>query len=97
MEYRIFLSDLYDVYGNLLTEKQQIYFEDYYFNNLSLTEIAENNEVSRNAVHKQIKESENKLLNYEQILKNYEKSNKIKELLNLIEDKKIKEEILKLL
>ena len=40
MENEIFLTNLYDCYKNLLTEKQQEYFEDYYFNNLSLTEIS---------------------------------------------------------
>ena len=33
------LTILYDYYGELLTSKQQLYFEDYYFNNLSLKEI----------------------------------------------------------
>ena len=32
------LTIVYDYYGELLTEKQQLYFEDYYFNNLSLQE-----------------------------------------------------------
>ena len=32
MEYRFYIIDLYDIYGELLTSKQQNYFEDYYFN-----------------------------------------------------------------
>ena len=86
---------LYDYYGELLTEKQKSYFEDYYFNNLSLSEISENYNVSRNAVHKQIKDAENKLLFYESKLKLSEKSKRIEELLNNV-DEKIKEEILDL-
>ena len=62
MDNRLYLIDLYDIYGNILTEKQQSYFEDYYFNNYSLGEISENYEVSRNAVFKNIKDSENKLI-----------------------------------
>ena len=46
--------------------------------NKLMSEIAENENVSRNAIHKQIKEAENKLINYEQILKQYENSIKIK-------------------
>ena len=32
---------LYDIYGALLTDKQRSYFEDYYFKNLTLSEISE--------------------------------------------------------
>lgn len=92
MEDRIYLSNLYDYYQGLLTEKQQGYFEDYYFNNLSLQEIAENYEVSRNAIHKQIKEGTEKLLFYEKKLQLYENGRKIKQLLEPV-DKKIKEAI----
>ena len=69
MDKEIYLSSLYDYYSPLLTDKQKDYFEDYYFNNLSLAEIAENNDTSRNAIHKHIKDTENKLLAYEDKLK----------------------------
>lgn len=68
MERRIYLNNLYDYYRELFTEKQQSYFEDYYYNNFSLSEIAENNNVSRNAVHNQIKIVEERLEQFEQIL-----------------------------
>ena len=77
MDKIIYLTNLFDYYGELLTDKQQAYFKDYYFNNLTLSEIAENENVSRNAIHKQIKDSENKLLNYEKVLKQYQNSLKI--------------------
>ena len=80
MDNRLYLIDLYDLYGELLTDKQQSYFEDYYFDNLTLQEIAENNDVSRNAVHKQLKETEDKLNHFENILKIYEKNKRIKEI-----------------
>ena len=60
MEERNYLIILYDYYGELLTDKQRMYFEDYYFNNLSLGEISENDGYSRNAIHKSIKSIENK-------------------------------------
>ena len=34
MEKYVYLNLLYDLYGELLTEKQQKYFKDYYFNNV---------------------------------------------------------------
>lgn len=77
----LYLNDLYDYYGELLTTKQQEYFEDYYFNNLTLAEIAENNNISRNAVHKQIKEAENKLEMFEAHLHLLEKKARIEEIL----------------
>ena len=90
MQKQILLTILYDYYGVLLTEKQQNYFKDYYFNNLSLSEISENNSVSRNAVHKQLKEIEKKLEEYESKLNLYGKSKKIKDII-----KSSNEELLK--
>ena len=69
---------LYDYYGELFSIQQREYFEWYYFDNLSLAEIAENTGKSRNAIHKGIKSVCNKLYEYEDILKIYEKSNKLK-------------------
>lgn len=96
MKERIYLMDLFAYYGNLLTEKQKSYFKDYYYNNLTLKEISENENVSRNAIYKQIKEVENKLINYENILKQYQNSKKIKEIIKDL-DKNIKEKIENLL
>ncbi len=87
MHDRIYLINLYDIYGELLTEKQQMYFEDYYFSNLSLAEIAENMEVSRNAVHNQIKDAEEKLSYYETNLHLYERNGKIKEIIKSLDEK----------
>ena len=65
MEEYVYYNNLYDCYYKLLTDKQKKYFEDYYFSNLSLGEIAENYNVSRNAVYKQIQITINKLKEYE--------------------------------
>ena len=92
MDKTLYLINLYDYYEELLTEKQREYFKDYYFNNLSLSEISENKKISRNAIHKVLKETENKLNHYEEILKLYKKSLKIKEIIKNI-DKKTKEKI----
>ena len=77
---------LFDYYGDLFTDKQKEYFKDYYFNNLTLQEIADNNNVSRNAVHKNLKEILSKLDYYEEKLHLYENKNKILNLINNIDD-----------
>ena len=78
MEERDLLIILYDYYESLLNDKQKEYFSLYYFDNLSLSEISENLDVSRNAIHKSIKEVEDKLLYYEEKLNLYDKSLKKK-------------------
>ena len=86
MDKEIYLSGLYDYYGSLLTDKQREYFENYYFNNLSLAEIAENYNTSRNAIHKQIKDTENKLLYYEDKLGLCRKSLEIMEIIKELDE-----------
>ena len=39
IEQREELIELYDVYCNLLTDKQREYFEEYYFDDLSILEV----------------------------------------------------------
>ena len=92
MDSRIYLINLYDYYSELLTEKQKQYFEDYYFDNSSLSEISENDNISRNAIHKQLKDTTAKLEYYEEKLKLYEKALKIKNIIKNL-DKNIKEKI----
>lgn len=89
----IYYNELYDLYGKLLTDKQREYFEDYYFNNLSFSELAENYNVSRNAVFKQLKITKEKLLEFDNALKLYEKKKKIIDIIDCIQDKDIKEKL----
>lgn len=96
-EYNLYIISLYDIYNILLTSKQKLYFEDYYFNNLSLSEMSENYEVSRNAIHKQIKEVNSKLEDFELKLKIKEKNIKLKELINKIDDSKLRLELEKII
>lgn len=96
-EYNLYIISLYDMYNSLLTDKQKLYFEDYYFNNLSLSEMSENYEVSRNAIHKQIKEVNSKLEDFELKLKIKEKNIKLKELINKIDDSKLRLELEKII
>ena len=87
----------YDYYGELLTDKQKAYFEDYYFNNLTLSEISEDNDVSRSSVQKQLKDIEEKLINYEEKLKLINRNQKIEKLLEKLEDNELKDKIIELL
>ena len=93
MEKLLYLNNLYDLYGSLLTKKQQIYFEEYCFNNLSYGEIALKYGISRNASFKQLKLIEEKLEEYEKKLNLYYKKQKINVIIKKIDDKTIKNEL----
>lgn len=58
MEKTVYMSMLYDFYGELLTEKQKGYFGLYYNENLSLAEIAEIEGISRQGVRDNIVRAE---------------------------------------
>ncbi|MBO5120315.1 MAG: DNA-binding protein [Bacilli bacterium] len=90
MEEVLYFNELYDLYNGLLTDKQREYFEDYYFNNLSFSEMAENYEVSRNAIFKQIHIVTDKLKEYESILKLHEKRKKLEEIVKNIDNSELK-------
>ena len=68
MEKNVKVSMLCQIYGKLLTEKQYEVLNDYYNNDLSLSEIAENNNITRQAVRDVIKKGENKLFELEEKL-----------------------------
>jgi predicted DNA-binding protein YlxM (UPF0122 family) len=59
------INYLYDFYQSLLTEKQQSYMSLYYLDDYSLGEIADEYEVSRQAVYDNIKRTEAMLEEYE--------------------------------
>lgn len=62
------LNQLYELYGVLLTDKQQAYFVAYYQNDFSLAEIAQEFKVSRNAVFDQLNTAVLHLEHYEERL-----------------------------
>ena len=93
MDKRNYSIILYDFYGELLNDKQKECFEDYYFNNLSLGEISENINLSRNAIYKNIKTSEDKLYYYEDKLNLFKNREKLYEIVDTIDDENIKNKI----
>ena len=86
MEKKFYYNQLYDYYKHLLTKKQQEYYESYYFEDYSLTEIADNESVSRNAVFNQVKIVEERLEFYEEKLNLYKNANQIRELIKDLDD-----------
>ena len=71
--------NLFDIYKELLTDKQQEYFTLHYFDDLSFAEIAIEKNVSRNAAFDQIKKTLHALEDYEEKLKLLKKSEMILE------------------
>ena len=68
IENSVKISILLEIYGKLLTEKQYDLLNDYYNNDLSLAEIAENENITRQAVRDNLKKGEKRLFNYEEKL-----------------------------
>ena len=63
------ITYLYDFYGQLLTKKQEKAIRKYYLEDLSLGEIADQEQVSRQSIHDTIKQAEKKLTTYEEKLR----------------------------
>lgn len=75
-----FYNNLFDQYSELLTPKQQEYFKSYYFDDLSLSEIAEIHGVSRSAIFDQLKKIYTLLEQYEEKLGLVDKEKKRNEI-----------------
>lgn len=86
---------LIDYYGNLLTSHQLEVLTDYYTNDYSMQEIAENNNVSKSAISDIIKRSFIQLEDYEKKLHLIKQANKIDDLINQMEKDKINSKYIK--
>ena len=80
------MNYLYDFYQALLTPKQSSYMALYYLDDYSLGEIAEEYDVSRQAVYDNIKRTEAMLEEYENKLLLFEKFQKRSELISKMKD-----------
>ncbi len=65
----LFMTMLYDFYGQLLTDKQKDVIEMYYLNDFSLSEIGEEHNITRQSVLDMLKRAESSLISYEDKLK----------------------------
>ena len=88
LEEKIEISILLNLYGNLLTETQKNYMDLYYNQDYSLSEIGDNEDITRQAVRTILVKSKKKLYEYEQKLKFMEKENNIKILIEKLQNTK---------
>ncbi len=95
MENREYLNSLFDIYKDLFTSIEQLTFQNYYFEDLSLQEIADNRSISKSSVGKTLKQVTTKLQEYEKTLKIYEFKQKLQNILNSSDLKKDLENLLK--
>ncbi|MEG1351351.1 MAG: HTH domain-containing protein [Bacilli bacterium] len=82
MDKKIYYNELFSIYKGLFTSTQVNYFTAYYEEDLSLSEIAENYNVSRNAIFNCINTLEKKLVYYEDVLKIVQKNKRLEKLIN---------------
>lgn len=87
MEKDLELTELFELYQGLLTDKQRELFSSYYLYDLSLSEIAEPMGTTRQSVSEGLKKVKKKLIEYEDILKIREKNIELKEVANLLKEK----------
>ena len=88
---------LFDLYGDLLSADRQKIMSDYFEFNMTLAEIAQEKNISRQAVLDAIDKSCEKLKEFESVLQIYDKKNALRtdlsELLSLTESKELKEKV----
>ena len=95
MEEKVRISILLELYGKLLTEKQYEFMDFYYNQDLSLSEIGDNNDITRQAVRTILLKSKKKLEEYEEQLKFMQKEEKIKKCIEELEETNVDKRILK--
>lgn len=80
------IANLLEIYSELLSGKQKEYLQDHFENDLSLSEIAKNHNVSRQAIHDNIKRGVALLYDYENKLKFYQSKKELREELNFLKE-----------
>lgn len=93
----IHYNKLFDMYGNLLNEREKEIFALFYEEDLSLQEIADERSVSKSAIGNTITTINHKLDTYEEKLGFLNKINDLETLVKKIENKDLKEKIEKII
>lgn len=93
MENFVYYNDLFDIYNQLLTDNERSTFQEYYQEDLSLSEIADSKSISRSAVQKMVKTVIEKLNYYEEKLHLYKEHEVLRELLSVDNIEEIKNSI----
>ena len=97
MDNREYIIALYEIYKELLNEKERNYFEYYYFEDYSMQEIADLYKVSKAYASKYLNKINDKIISYEKILKINDRNSKIIDLLKNVNDSELKNKIIELL
>ncbi len=92
---KVEIIELYDEYSLLLTDKQRRYFELYYFDDLSLSEISEIEKISRNAAYDQINRTVKKLADIDSKLHNVKYKKITRLLINELKEKEYSSDLIK--
>ena len=93
----VYYNELFDLYGNLLNDREKEIFALFYEEDLSLQEIADMRNVSKSAIGSAISTINKKLDSYEEKLKCFEKTNILKSYVSEIKDKNLQEKMRKVL
>ena len=91
-QYRL---ELLDAYGSLLTQKQQEIYEFIYGDDLSLSELAENLQISKAAISDLVKRTTNTLEDYEEKLHYVKKQKAMREFILKYQDNEEYSKIIK--
>lgn len=89
MEKDLGLTELFELYQGLLTDKQRELFSLYYLYDLSLSEIAEPLGTTRQSVYEGVKKVKKKLIEYEELLKMREKNAELKQVAERLAEKEV--------
>ena len=97
LEKKEYISLLFLLYGEVLTESIKRRMRQFYLDDFSLSEIAENEKVSRNSIHESLRNGAQKLMKLEKKLHFLEKNQRLSSLveqLELTEDPSQREAVL---
>ena len=93
----IYYNELFDIYGNLLNERESEIYKLFYEEDLSLQEIADNRCVSKSAIGSAIKTINKKLEEYENKMNFLKQKKELQKVVLEIKDKNIQEKIKKIM